>query len=125
MGHDALIDIGADIAHARQCLEGIDHRPAHDRDLARRRIAELDIHAQITPIDPDVAGRLRGHEILAGIGIHDGGKGRIHLFDRDGHACSSDGLRLPELTFMIGTKTRQPCKKEARAVYPKALTPLK
>src|SRR5262249_39297194 len=66
--HDLRGHVDGDVARAR-LPERLGHLPADGLELALAGAAELDVEREVLAADPDVAGRARGYEVLAGVRI--------------------------------------------------------
>jgi hypothetical protein len=56
---DLLLDFGAGVLDTGKRADGVDDRTADRIDLALRRIAELDVDADVSAVNADVLRRLR------------------------------------------------------------------
>ena len=65
--------------------ERVDDVRADARDLALRRIAELDVEGDVAAVDLDVLDCLGGDEIFMGVGIDDSGQGGLDVIYSDAH----------------------------------------
>jgi hypothetical protein len=80
---DLARDVDAGVVHARKLAQRVDDGRADARDLALRRIAELDVEGDVAAVDLDVLDCLGGDEIFMGVGIDDSGQGGLDVIYSD------------------------------------------
>jgi len=85
VGDDAHRDVGRDVVHARNAFGSGDQCAAKGRNLALRRVAQLDVERHVAAGDLQVLQGFGRDKVGAGVRVDDGLEGLQQLFGR-GHS---------------------------------------